>query len=663
MRYGHSLACAGLVAATFLFTSCSVNNGDPADTIPGVSQQTTITGPNSFLLFPNPQIQPSGSSEIDSLAYSQAYYEAIDPNNDKDTLAKWKTANGFGTPAGPLGEVSAIYGDWRDLAYGRRVTARQNSDGTIAIVADNYIVNAGGDYTSDPAMNLAAVVAQDRRWFIGATAIEFSPGPGGTVNFAKFYYFDPSGVRSLVANLDGRGNKSVIGVCASCHGGRADPLTPAAGSSTGKALFPLVQNSASLSRGDIQIHPHPLEVGSLGFPKLAGMTRADQEAAMKTMNKIILCTFPISATATPAAEDACRRTATANEWQGEADTLIKGAYGGDGLPSLVYVDTPTPASWATAGQSTLYQNVVAPACRVCHILRGTGTGAGDDIDFDSYTNFNGSADEIKAHIIDKGNMPLSKILYERFWATPAMQDSIATFLVGAGYTPSAVIDTSGALLKPGRPVADPGPDRITDSPATLSAANSLYATNYAWSIVSGSGGSLGATANSVQATLIGSAGTTYVLQLVVGNGATQSAPAQVNVTIATAGSSALPIAASAIQFADIKNILQTAGCTGCHTTGTTTLMTAAMTPLVYTNVDRNGDGNVGDATDDQWFYTEVRGRINFADIASSPLLRKPSNHHHTGGLQTGFDTTKPPGDPLRANYDLFLNWILNGAPQ
>jgi len=44
-------------------------------------------------------------------------------------------------------------------------------------------------------------------------------------------------------------------------------------------------------------------------------------------------------------------------------------------------------------------------------------------------------------------------------------------------------------------------------------------------------------------------------------------------------------------------------------------------------------------------------------------LRKPSGNHHGGGQLGGFDATVLPGDPARVNYDLFLNWILNGAPR
>ncbi|MEQ1555340.1 MAG: hypothetical protein ABL915_00890, partial [Gallionella sp.] len=115
-----------------------------------------------------------------------------------------------------------------------------------------------------------------------------------------------------------------------------------------------------------------------------------------------------------------------------------------------------------------------------------------------------------------------------------------------------------------------------------------------------------------------------------------------------------PPVPSAIRFANIKPVLQ-GSCAGCHIAG-------GAAPISYDNVDRNGDGII-DTTDDAWLYAEVRGRINFTDIQSSQLLRKPSGEHHSGGLQTGFDNTSAAGNALRVNYDLFLNWILNGAPQ
>ena len=86
-------------------------------------------------------------------------------------------------------------------------------------------------------------------------------------------------------------------------------------------------------------------------------------------------------------------------------------------------------------------------------------------------------------------------------------------------------------------------------------------------------------------------------------------------------------------------------------------------PIWYSSYDRANTGTAGDATNDHWFYTELRGRINFTDVVGSALLRKPSNHHHNGGLRPGFDGSLLPGAAGRADYDKFLNWILNGAPE
>ena len=74
------------------------------------------------------------------------------------------------------------------------------------------------------------------------------------------------------------------------------------------------------------------------------------------------------------------------------------------------------------------------------------------------------------------------------------------------------------------------------------------------------------------------------------------------------------------------------------------------------------------ALDEASLYNGVLSQVNFADIAGSPLLRKPSgrpsgDHHAFDFLNNGFDTSKEPGDLARANYDTLLNWILNGANQ
>lgn len=653
MHWRRLINLIGLLASTLIVTACG-GGGGSADVFPGAPRVFTPTsGPDSFLLFPNPQKQDDGTLQVASLAYATAYYEAIDPNNDRDTLAKFKTFNGFGTAGGPLGEEMVIVGDQRDLGYGRKMTARQNADGSLAFVVENYLVGAYGAYSS---LNLDAAIVSESRWHLGTNGIEFSPGPGGTIKFVKFYTFDPvTGARLMMGNLDGRGAKALPTVCASCHGGRGDPLTPATGSPTGKALFARLMNAASATdvvlpaqggvRGDLGAQLHPLEPASFDFSSTPGFTRVMLESKIRTINKMVLCSLPNPGAAT--GDDACRRTAINDEYQGTVAAHLKDMYGGgaDTLQNAAAntTDTYVPAGWAA--QSALYLNTQAQACRVCHLLRGTGNQS--DIDFESFAKFDGYSARIKAHVLDRGNMPLAKLIYDKYWSTPGIYGPMATYLTSKGFTSTST--------QPGAPVADPGPDRVVKQlSTTLSAAMSLYSSTYQWSITSGPVGATltNATTSAPLFTAPGSG--TYVLQLITGNGTTQSAPASLTVVV----DAALAYDPTALRFSHIKAILQGAPgfCSSCH-------MAGGGPPIWYTDFDRNADGVVN-ATDDSWFYRELRGRINFADIAGSALLRKPTGNHHGGGTVLNI-AGLPPGDPApaRVAYDKILGWILNGAPE
>jgi cytochrome c553 len=635
------------LAAIALAAGCGGGGGSSADVRPGPQAPAPVAaGPDKFLLFPNPQVQADGTLQTDSIEYAEAYYRAIDPTNARDTLAKWKSVNGFDTGTGT--QTTVVFGDKRDLGYGRRMNVRRNPDGTLAFFVENYLIQAGPDYAYSP-LNLDAAVLRDTKWLVGVNAIEFSPGPDGGASFPKFFNFDAAGVRRMAVDLDGRGDKAMPGPCISCHGGRGDALTPP--DASGKPKFNLVRNGVSQQRGDVQARLHPFEPDAFDFSARAGFSRAEQEAAIKTINGFILCSYPIAGTSS-APEDACRRPVGSSEWQAPAADIIKSAYGGDGMPSATFDDHYVPPSWLAAGQSTLYTNVIATSCRTCHVMRGTS--AQSDIDFTTYEKFRGFAERTRAHVFERGNMPLAKIVYDAFWASDRPRQ-LAAFLDGQGL--AVARGANGAPLQPGAPVANPGPARVVPTGATrLSGANSLYASGYAWSIVSGGNGATLADAATAQPTFTAAIPGTYTLQLVASNGSVQSAPAALTVVV-TASLSPAP---AAIRFADIKAAMQGGDrCTQCHSPDGN----QPRPPVFYSNDDRNGDGTVGDATDDTWFHAEVRSRINFTDIGASPLLRKPSGNHHSGGLIAGFDTSKAPGDPARANYDLFVNWILNGAPR
>jgi len=652
-----------MIGATILLSACGGGTGD-STTANGSTSTQGPAGPDSFLLFPNSlQEQPGGTLVMNTSTYANAYYQAIDPSSQRTTLADFKAANRIGIGA-PLGvgenEVTLTIGDQRDLGYGRKLTGRMNADGTIAFIVENFLVGYG-PYSP---ISLEAAVRDERHWFIGTNAIEFSAAPGGNgVKFVKFFTYDNvTGARVTAANLDGRGTKALPTICTNCHGGRGDPLTP-------NGQFAKVTYSASGARGDVGAQAHGLEPAAFDFSSVSGFTRASLEANLKEFNKMVLCTYAKPTTETTGAFDTCRRTATADEYQGTAAAHIKHMYGGDNLPNATAEATESylPGNWGSAGQASLYNNTVSNACRICHSIRGTGTQS--DIDFESFTKFDGYSDRIKAHVVDRGNMPLAKLVYDKFWTTPNMNGAMASYLSGKGF--------SDASAKPGRPVADPGPDRVLKSNSTtLSAAMSLYANTYQWTVTSGSATLTNAT--SATPTFTATADGTYTVQLVVGNGVTTSDAKTLTIVV----DSTLGWDPQAVSFNNatagnqIRDILQSnVGGTGCVSCHADTLPSTVIPPSFYNDYDRAGTGNATDPTNRNWLYAEVRGRVNFSDIVASPLLRKPSGKHHNGGLQPGFTlgaltqvannppASNLPGNAARQSYDKLVAWILRGAPE
>ena len=626
-------------------------------------------GLERFLLFPNPIAQSAGGFETDSTAYADAYYRAIDPSSSNDTIDKWRAQNGFtgyAAPARPGTEHLAVFRDVKDLGYGRRMTGRRNSDdNSVAFYVENYNVAPGGSaqYSSD--LNVDAAIRRDTQWHVGTNAIEWSTAPciagvdpadcvgnSNNVKFAKYYNFSSAdGTRQLAVDLDGKGKKAMPGPCITCHGGRGDPLTPA--DASGNPRFPLVENSLSRKRGDVQAKLHGMNVDSFGYSSQASYTKADQQAFLKDFNQWILCTYPApgGGTVTGGWGSCTRPTAGANEWQGVAGQMIEAWYGGTGMPQGVFQDTYVPAGWS--GNPSLYTGVVAPYCRTCHIMRGTANQ--NDIDFialgTSTTGFQSYADRIKTHVFDRGTMPLALIVYDDFWRSSAPQ-TLATYIdsvLGAQTATSA----SGAALKPGRPIADPGPNRMvrTNANAILTAENSLFASTFSWTMVSGS--ATIANANSMIATFLAPAAGTYTVRLTVGNGATTDSK-DVVITVDDTFPDLF-----GLRFAHVKNVLEnirhdgTTICTCCHTSPAV----SPTPPMFYNNFDRNGNGGVADATDDAWFLKELKGRANLTEIQASPLLRKPSGNHHNGGALFNLATSAG----LR-NYSIFYNWILAGMP-
>lgn len=651
------------LGALVLLTACGGGGQPPESEQPSriAPQAAAVSGPDSFLLFPNPLVQIDGQLQSNTEEYAKQYYKAIDPSDSKNTLQKWKDANCLDAAGGV--QVSAVFRD-PDLGYGRRMTGRHHTSDSVtckkdsvAFMVENYLVNPGGKAYGD-RVNLDAAIVQDRQWRANVNAIEFSPGPGGGMRFAKFYSFDPvSGERRLTQDMDGRGEKALPGVCLGCHGGRVDPLdsTVLAASPSRFALL-LGPNSR---QGDARGRLHPFEVGALEFSDQPGYTRADQQGALKALNRIVLCSYPRSGAST-GSEDTCRQPAEAREWQGGADTLIKGAYGGNGLPAGDYREPAVPVAWSgTPAREKLYRDVVVPYCRGCHMLRGTGQQSA--IDFSTADGFDLYAARHRHLVFERGNMPMSRLAFERFWNSDA-PTQLADYLQTLINVVPVDRDAAGKPLRPGRPVADPGPNRRVHPGATRLSVASLYADGHQWTLGSYPGGAAVAaseatlagadTANPMFTALAPAAGKRYLLTLVSSRGAQRSAAARLVLYVnASAGATDAEKAngdvdPANIDLARMQGLL--AACTACHTPAL-----ADGPPISFLAAAGVGEADA--------LYQRLRGAANFTNPGGSVLLRKPAGHAHGGNRVAKFDDSLLPGDTDRSTYDEFVNWIVNGG--
>jgi len=85
-----------------------------------------------------------------------------------------------------------------------------------------------------------------------------------------------------------------------------------------------------------------------------------------------------------------------------------------------------PAAWT--GESTLYQQVVKPYCRTCHIAKG----ASSHLDFVDFEGFDANAALIQLDVCDTRTMPQAELTYYDFW-----QSSARAHLIGALSLPTS----------------------------------------------------------------------------------------------------------------------------------------------------------------------------------------------------------------------------------
>ncbi|MDC1287605.1 hypothetical protein N8198_06950 [Gammaproteobacteria bacterium] len=299
---------------------------------------------------------------VDDAGVANAYYSTIDPNNLRLTQDQWKDVNGFNDPINKIIEATGYF-NHGDLSFWRSIEMvrdkRSGKRGNIGFTTANYATEAD---------------ALTKTNIVSIVNMEYSPGPDGE-RITQFYVYanDAAGERRISTSFDARGEELFLpAACFSCHGGDDGAESPMAAASYDGGSG---ETNATFLAFDV----HTMSFGDT--------TRASLEKAFKKMNKAVLRTNPTRAT----------------------KKLIKGLYGGKGLPSATQIDGYMPADWA--GEEELYHEVVVPSCRLCHTAADTKVLG--------LAWWKANPGKIREVVFHEDLMPNSLPVYERFWDSTA----------------------------------------------------------------------------------------------------------------------------------------------------------------------------------------------------------------------------------------------------
>lgn len=294
---------------------------------------------------------------VDDEGVAQAYYATIDPGNDRTTQAEWEAVNGFNDSRNRVVKANGYF-NHGDLSYWRSIEMlrdqRPGYKGNIAFTTVNYF----DEKDSINETNKGSIVN-----------MEYSPGPDGE-RITKFYIFDANDGKRLTSTSFTVGGEELFvpAACFSCHGGDDD------------AESPMPEVGYNDGSGETNGSFLAFDVNTMLFGETP---RDDLEVAFKKFNRAVLRTNPTSATR----------------------TLIKGLYGGPGLPNKTQNIAYIPTSWS--GEAQLYREVVVPSCRLCHTT--------SDSKVLSLAWWKANTAKIREVVLHEQIMPNAEPTFDRFW--------------------------------------------------------------------------------------------------------------------------------------------------------------------------------------------------------------------------------------------------------
>ncbi len=283
---------------------------------------------------------------------SDLYYAALDSAfGPTATFSQWKAKYGFSGS----NDVRAIYYNAGDLGFGREMHCRKSGLDVAC-----YVANHGLGASTPPEAAVNDAIANQNT--LPTVAMVYKNALAGQPNDVSFYIYAPDGTRLNSVALDGEGEKFTPQLCLPCHGGIYDKPT----------------HSAS------DAHFLPFDVASFRYSAQPGFRLSDQQEAFRQLNAMVREANPAPLIA----------------------ELVDGWYGGNvNVPGTQFNANFVAPGFA--GDPGLYNNVIKPDCRMCHIAQTFALSTTTDVAAAQYAVFAGFY------------MPHSQLTSQNFWNSPA----------------------------------------------------------------------------------------------------------------------------------------------------------------------------------------------------------------------------------------------------
>lgn len=381
---------------------------------------------------------PSVATNIENGAID--YYEQADPRDLRASFNLFKTKNRFDQPlAANEVEQDAQYANSGDLGFGRDMHCRRNvaSDGLFNYAC--YVTNFGQppDFLPDQqdANDTSDIIKADATVAMEFSRVENPPGDPNAFpdneRAVKFYVYNTSKpnskVRILKADLDGHGERPVPQLCMVCHGGTAASVAADPSNPTGPKAGAFADRQDIM---DMNSNFLPFDLHLFNYP--VAKNKASQQAAFKTLNKKIVKGVSADPDTTGAAI---------------VEVIDTAFYPGN---SATQKEDQVIAGWDPANLNSnphkFYQNVLARACRTCHIAQPFGAPT-----FNTRADFEARISSVQDKVCTRKVMPHAQRTNDVFWQSlnpnmPAFLDLYGQTLPGWA---SAGATQCGLFFQPG----------------------------------------------------------------------------------------------------------------------------------------------------------------------------------------------------------------------